>query len=144
MARVAHTPIVYGPYTIPAGVPISMDTYSAHHDETLFPLSHSFIPERWLNNPRAPALGTFGSAKVEKDGRLLSRYNVVFAKGTRQCLGMHLANAELYITLATIVRRCKFEIYQTEWKDIGFVRDMFVPHPDPSSKGLRVLVKECF
>lgn len=135
--------MIYGPFTIPPGVIFSTDSYGAHHDETLFPDSHSFVPERWLDNPRAPALKTYGSSQIEKGGRLLSRYNVAFSKGTRQCLGMHLATAELFITLANVVRRCKFEMYETEWKDIGFVRDMFVPHPDPSSKGLRVLVQEC-
>lgn len=133
--------MVYGPYTIPAGVPFSSDTYCAHHDETIFPSSHSFIPERWLDNPRAAKLDTFGSPLIEEKGRALSRYMVSYSRGSRACLGMHLGNAELLITLANVVRRCKLELYQTEWKHVGFVRDMFIMNPDPSSKGLRVLVK---
>ncbi len=55
---------------------------------------------------------------------------------------MHLAYAQLYIVLANVVRRCELELFETEYKDVGFVRDMFVPMPEPGSKGLRVLVKD--
>lgn len=66
---------------------------------------------------------------------------MVFSKGTRQCVGMHLANAELVITLANVVRRCDLELYKTEWNDVGFLRDAFGPFPGPNSTGLRVLIK---
>ena len=33
-----------------------------------------------------------------------------FTKGSRQCLGMHLAYAELYVMLAGLIRRTKFEL----------------------------------
>jgi hypothetical protein len=32
--------------------------------------------------------------------------------------------------------------YQTEWKDVRFLHDYFVPHSAPGSKGLRVLVRD--
>jgi cytochrome P450 len=139
---------------IPAYTPVSMTNYSAHHNETLFPDSHRFVPERWLNNAKAPALQTLAStpaSDAEKNltgsngngvttDRPLTRYLVAFSKGTRACLGQHLAWAELYIAFATVVRRCNFDIHDTQLEDVGFVRDMFVPQPRAGSKGLRVLV----
>jgi hypothetical protein len=49
--------------------------------------------------------------------------------------------AELTIALATVVRCCDFDLFQTELADVSFVRDMFVPHPRVNSNGLRVMVE---
>jgi len=67
---------------------------------------------------------------------------VAFMKGSRTCVGMHLAHAQLHIVLANVFRRCELELYETEWRDVGFVRDMFVPMPASDGRGLRVLVKD--
>jgi hypothetical protein len=32
--------------------PTSMTAYLVHHDESIFPASHEFQPQRWLDNPR--------------------------------------------------------------------------------------------
>jgi cytochrome P450 len=144
--RLASTPLPYGPYTIPARTPLSQNHYCVHHDETLFPASHSFVPERWLNNPKAPLLHTPASIaareKGDAGGKLLSRYLVAFMKGSRTCVGMHLAQAQLHIVLANVFRRCEMELWETEWRDVGFVRDMFVPMAASDGKGLRVLVRD--
>jgi cytochrome P450 len=145
LVRLASTPLKYGPYTIPARTPISQNHYCVHHDEILFPDSRSFMPERWLNNPKAPVLHTPASVAESKgggSGKLLSRYLVAFMKGSRTCVGMHLAHAQLHIVLANVFRRCELELYETEWRDVGFVRDMFVPMPASDGRGLRVLVKD--
>lgn len=154
LPRISPVAIPYGPYIIPAKTPLSMNHYSAHHDERIFPDSHAFVPERWLDNPRAPVLNTYGTASEsaslseseklsenEKGGKQLSRYMVSFNRGTRQCIGMHLAWAESYLMLASVIRRCDLEIFETEWTDVGFLQDFFVPHSGPDAKGLRVLVK---
>jgi cytochrome P450 len=150
--------VLYGPYIIPANTPMSMNHYCAHHDERIFPDSHAFVPERWLDNPRAPVLNTYGTVSAEKGastdvpgmsekgdtekgGRLLSRYMVAFNRGTRMCIGMNLAWAESYLMLASVIRRCDLEIFETEWKDVGFLQDFFVPHSAPDARGLRVKVK---
>lgn len=51
-----------------------MDNYSIHHNETIFPDSHTFNPDRWLV-PTAKGL---------------DRFLVSFSSGTRQCLGTKL------------------------------------------------------
>jgi hypothetical protein len=44
------------------------------HDETIFPDSHAYIPERWLNDPKTA------------DGVPLDRFMVSFGRGTRACV----------------------------------------------------------
>jgi cytochrome P450 len=66
----------YKAWTIPAGTPVSMTIVDVHHDEHIYPNSRSFIPERWLDNPKT------------EEGESLSRYFVSFGKGSRSCIGI--------------------------------------------------------
>jgi cytochrome P450 len=151
--RVAYTPLMYDTFVIPARTPVSMNFYAAHHDERVFPDSHSFLPERWLKNPTVSAPDTSDAFVTEGASeksrpttpmrtKQLSRYMVVFGKGSRQCIGMELAWAELYLLLANLIRRCDFDIFETEWRDVGFVREFGGPFPASDARGLRVLVKD--
>jgi hypothetical protein len=114
-------------------------------NEKIFPNSKSFIPERWINRPD------------------LDRYFVPFGKGSRACLGIKyfsppfsagymdessllnnyhsLAQAELYIALATIFSRFNFEFYETDISDVEMAHGYLVPYPKWESKGVRVRVK---
>jgi cytochrome P450 len=134
-----------------------MGHYSVHHNETLFPESHSFIPERWLDNARAPPLNitpssdttNHGSNTENSDsnngdrgvGKPLSRYMVSFSKGSRQCIGMNLAYAELYIGLATVFRRVNMSLFETGPEAVETKIDIFVPRPMKGSKGVRAVVE---
>jgi cytochrome P450 len=69
-------PTKYKDWVIPAGTPVSMTTIDIHHDEHIYPNSRSYIPERWLDNPKT------------EEGDNLSRYFVAFGKGARSCLGI--------------------------------------------------------
>ena len=107
-----------------------MSIYSICHDENIFPDSYTFNPSRWLDNPKGP------------DGQKnLSRYMVSFGTGNRMCLGMRLAYAEIFLALATVFRRFKLVLFETDRGDVTAYSDMFVPHPKNGSKGVRVLVK---
>ncbi|TVY14448.1 Cyrochrome P450 monooxygenase [Lachnellula arida] len=119
---------------IPPGTPTSMTSYLIHHNESIFPNSHEYNPQRWIDNPR------------------LDKYLVSFSKGTRQCVGINLAYAELYTTVANIFRRYggpgsagldegTFELFETTGEDVEIVADMFLPFVKKGSKGIRVLVK---
>ncbi|KAL1615381.1 hypothetical protein SLS54_009035 [Diplodia seriata] len=79
-------------WSIPPGTPVGMSAYIVHHDERVFKDSRAYRPERWLD-----AEGKRNNKKLE--GCLLS-----FSKGSRQCVGMNLAHAELWLGLATWVR----------------------------------------
>lgn len=84
-------------YLIPTGTMVSMNNYDVSHDEAIFPNSHTFVPDRWLDNPKAP------------DGKPLSRYSVSFGKGSRNCVGMQLAYAEIFVAFVSIVEE-HFEV----------------------------------
>ncbi|PGH12815.1 hypothetical protein AJ79_04039 [Helicocarpus griseus UAMH5409] len=127
--RILPKPIQYGDWVIPARTPISMTIPFLNHDEEIFPDSRSFIPERWLDNPKT------------SDGSSLDRYFFGFGKGTRSCLGINLAYCELYLTFAAIFRYFDFDLYKTDRSDVDIAHDYFLPFPKLDSEGIRVRVK---
>ncbi|KAK7912261.1 cytochrome P450 [Apiospora marii] len=125
--------IQYGQYILPPGTHISLDTWHMHHNPVLYPSSFSFVPDRWLGDRAAPA---------PYDSQPLKHYMVSFGKGTRHCIGMNLAYAEITIGLASLFRRFDWELYDTNYEDVRIVRDLVLPDVRIESKGVRVLVKE--
>lgn len=117
-------PLRYKDWVIPAGTPVSMTSVMQHEDPNKFPNPKKFDPNRWLDAPER-----------------LEKYLVNFSKGTRQCLGINLANAEIYLTLATVFRRFNVELYETTARDAEVAHDFFVPHPHADSKGVRIVFK---
>lgn len=117
-------PLQFREWVIPAGVPVSMTSVMQHTDPTKFPEPEKFNPDRWLSAPER-----------------LEKYIVSFSKGTRQCLGINLANAELYLTLATVSRRFNIELYGTTARDAEIAHDFFIPHGHADYKGIRILFK---
>ena len=106
-----------------------MSIYDMAHDEAIFPDSYTFNPDRWL-----------GGRVDGQNQKQLLRYMVSFGKGNRICLGMHLAYAEIFLALATLFRRFKTELYETDRTDVDLAHDMFMPHPRKGSKGVRVKI----
>ncbi|KAL4867993.1 hypothetical protein BDV12DRAFT_186272 [Aspergillus spectabilis] len=128
--RISPHPLKYQDYMIPPGTPVSQDSYHMHLHEDIFPDSTTYKPERWLGNPRGP------------DGvKQLSRYMVAFGRGARMCLGMQMAYAEIYLMIASMMRRFEFELFETDREDVDFYVDWLTPHAKLDSKGVRVLVK---
>lgn len=124
-----HNPIKYNDWVIPPGVMVSLDTYHMHHDETVFPNSFEFKPERWLGNPRGP------------DGeKSLTKYLTAFGRGTRMCVGFNLAYAEMTLALAALFRSFNFQLFETDKSDVEVYRDMIGLEVKPGSKGVRVKV----
>ncbi|KAI1322849.1 cytochrome P450 [Xylariaceae sp. FL0255] len=115
----------YGDWVMPPGTAISMTIRNVSLDPEIFPEPKKFVPERWL--PINPNLD------------ICNRYFMAFSKGTRLCLGMNLAYAELYILLAVLFRRTNYELYDTvRERDVDFVRDFFVGETSADSKGVRL------
>jgi hypothetical protein len=52
-----------------------------------------------------------------------------------------LAQAELYITIATVFSRFDFELYETDVSDVEMQHAYLVPYPKWESKGVRMKVK---
>ncbi|KAK1473175.1 hypothetical protein CCUS01_17239 [Colletotrichum cuscutae] len=129
---------------LPPGTVIGMSTYKTQTDPRIYYDPSGFHPERW----------------VEDDERL-EKYLTVFCGGTRVCLGMALAQAELYLMLAKLFRRWGgagvvdgsgregedrragdvgvLRIFETTVRDCEMAADYFIPIPYKESKGIRVV-----
>jgi len=117
------TELHYGDWVIPKNTPVSMSNIDVLTNEEIFPEPKVFKPERWIGKPE------------------LDRYFVPFTKGSRQCLGLVLAQAELYITFATVFTSFDFELFETDVSDVTMVHAFLIPYPKWESKGVRVRVQ---
>ncbi|KAL0573598.1 hypothetical protein V5O48_008357 [Marasmius crinis-equi] len=77
-------------FDVPSGVIVGTSCVFLHQNPDGFPNPMEFSPERWLQP---------GSRDLE------SRYLVPFSRGTRLCLGLNLAWAELYLILGNMFRK---------------------------------------
>ncbi|PYH75502.1 cytochrome protein [Aspergillus uvarum CBS 121591] len=125
--RVVPTEVLqYKGHTIPPGTPIGQTHYFILMDPNIFPDPHAFEPERWI---RAAAAGN-----------RLDRYLVNFSKGSRMCVGLNLAYAELYLVIAALVRRFEMELYETPRSTIELKRDFGTPYPEEGHLKVQVMV----
>jgi cytochrome P450 len=117
-------------YTVPPGTVLSMSSFYVHRNPELFPNPEEFSPERWLDEK--------GKRKKEKE-----RYLLHFSKGTRGCVGLNLANAEMYLTIAALVLQVgeRLELFETGVRDVTPDYDGFAPRVYRGSKGIRVVIK---
>lgn len=137
------TALRYGDWVIPAGTPVSMTQMFIHNDAGIFESPEVFVPERWLPSS---ASGDSGAGTVDKDPSHLRRFLVPFSRGTRSCVGMNLAYAEIFLALGALFRPVgaggvELELFETDRSDVEVVHDFFNPSPRLDSKGVRVLVR---
>lgn len=114
---------------IPGDTVVEIDAYTIHHNEDLYPDSHTFNPDRWLG-PLPPYF-------KDRTGSL-EKYLVSFGGGSRTCIGMHLGWMELYLGVANFFRRFEVEVGDElkergwEWADtwnadmVGAEKEMWV------------------
>ncbi|KAF2424505.1 cytochrome P450 [Tothia fuscella] len=114
-------------YVVPPGFPLSMTSVHVHMNPELFPHPEAFQPERWLDE----------QGRRQKH---LDKYLLTFSKGSRQCVGINLAYAEMYICIAAVTLRLgrRLELFETTYeKDVKLFRDGFGGRPQPDSNGIR-------
>ncbi|KAK3897323.1 trichodiene oxygenase [Staphylotrichum tortipilum] len=116
--------LVYGQWLIPRGTPVGMTSLLMHRDERLYPDPLRFNPDRWLS-----------SASRMK----LDKTFVPFSRGTRNCTGMQLAWAELYLVIANVVQQFDFDFIKAGPEDVMPVADNFTVGMGDNS-GIRTLV----
>ncbi|MCJ1422885.1 hypothetical protein MMC29_000765 [Sticta canariensis] len=93
---------------IPAGTILSLCNYVYNTNEAIFPDAQKFLPDRWL----------------QPNVKELEQNMHSFSRGSRACLGMHLANDELFLTFARMFRTFEPKIFETtqadmEWGSYG-------------------------
>ncbi|KAI8649474.1 hypothetical protein NCS56_01495900 [Fusarium sp. Ph1] len=93
------------PYNMAIGLSRPVEsTLLVHLDPSIFPSPNTFNPDRWV--------------RAAREGVHLSKYICSFTKGTRQCLGINLAYAELYIAIAKVATSFEMELYNTSLEDV--------------------------
>ncbi|KAH7141326.1 trichodiene oxygenase [Dactylonectria estremocensis] len=105
----------YGNYSIPAGTPVSQSTYFVHTDPNIFPEPFEFEPERWI--------------KAAESGVNLQKYLVSFSKGSRQCIGLQMAYAEMFLTLAKLAVVVDMELFETTKADVTIGCERVLGYP---------------
>ncbi len=90
--RITQEPVTLQGYDLEPGTVISGCIYLTHHREDLYPESHLFKPERFLE-------------------RQFSPYEFIpFGGGSRRCLGMALAQLEMKLVIIEICTNCQLEL----------------------------------
>ncbi|KAF2773329.1 cytochrome P450 [Teratosphaeria nubilosa] len=115
--------LVYSGHRLPPGTVMSSSSYLIHTDPSIYPEPFAFRPERWLGDKNGLA-GTF----------------VPFGRGSRMCIGINLAYAEMYLTAAAMFTSFDFDLFETTRMDVDVAHDFFVGFPPLQSKGVRVRV----
>ncbi|KAI0972791.1 cytochrome P450 family protein [Xylaria arbuscula] len=110
-------------YEFPPGTSISVSTFLVHANVEIFPDPVKFDPERWLR----------------PSGATCRKYQMAFSKGPRTCIGMHLANAEMAVAIATMAR-WDMRLFETTDEDVAFLHDYHIATPQLDSKGVQVVV----
>lgn len=115
--------LAYEGYIIPPGTPVSMTTLCVHTDESAFPDPWAFNPDRWLG----------------QEGAKRRKYQMAFNKGGRNCIGINLAHAELFLAIVAVARY-DMQLFKTDISDVEFQHDYHVAYPKLDSNGVRAVV----
>ncbi|KAH7092140.1 benzoate 4-monooxygenase cytochrome P450 [Paraphoma chrysanthemicola] len=125
-ARVPVEPLPYKESVIPAGTSVGAMPWLLNRHPDVFPDPDVFRPERWLDAAR--------------HGQNLTRYLVTFSKGSRMCLGINLAYAEMYIAVAALVHNFDMELVDSTIKNIIPYRDYALSFDEDYSYGVNFKV----
>ena len=131
LARIApDEDLDYHGYKIPRGTTLSQSNYFIHTDPEVFPEPHEFHPERYLPDE------AYGGVRAEE----ARKYTVPFGKGSRMCVGMNLAWAEMYLAIAVLISSVRMELVDTTVRDVTIESEYFIGCLPADSKGVRVKV----
>lgn len=100
---------------VPANTVVSTHTWSMHRDPRNFHKPNSFLPDRWLKEPK-------GKSEVHN-----AKAWSPFGFGTTGCIGKNLAYMEMRLVLAQFVMRFDFSMEPADAQDFrNSIRDQFV------------------
>jgi cytochrome P450 len=98
---------------VPLQTPVSIQAYTMNRDEARFHDASSFLPERWL-----PESATDPGSPFYKDQRHCMQ---PFSVGPRNCIGQHIAWAEMRLIMAKLLWNFDFKASkgeQLKWEDL--------------------------
>uniref|UniRef100_T1JAE9 Cytochrome P450 n=1 Tax=Strigamia maritima TaxID=126957 RepID=T1JAE9_STRMM len=124
LTRILTEDVVLGGYTVPKGKLVLMSMYSTGRDEEYFEQADEFVPERWLPGS---ALKSFPA-----------HASLPFGSGTRSCIGRRIAETQMYLLLAQVVRH--FDIKSANEREVDITLRMVTTPSEPIR--LRLLERE--
>lgn len=128
LPRVVPQPgATFNGHFLPAGTIVSMSSWIMQRNEEIFPDAMKFDPTRWLD------LVAY---------RRLDNHMMPFGGGSRVCVGMPLAYAELYITLGVFFHRFgNLKVHETTDEDMVF-EDFFSSYQIEGKKWFKAVAAE--
>ncbi|KAF9888642.1 hypothetical protein FE257_008400 [Aspergillus nanangensis] len=125
-ARVAAHATMYKDVVIPPGTPVSQSIYFVSMDPLIFPSPEIFNPDRWI--------------EAAANGVNLTKFFVIFGSGSRACVGIHLAYAELYHIIAAFSSTFNWKLHQTGPEDVRTARDMLLAAPESGFLSIKAII----
>ncbi|XP_017485040.1 PREDICTED: probable cytochrome P450 12c1, mitochondrial [Rhagoletis zephyria] len=105
-ARITGADLVLSGYQVPKGTPTLIATNSLPNEERFFPRPREFIPERWLRQKDASSMNVDEQLIADNVNKFI---NLPFGFGPRSCVGKRIADLEMELTLANVVRNFHIE-----------------------------------
>jgi cytochrome P450 len=102
-----------------------MQAYTTQRNPTYFPQPDEFKPERWISN------GAINPGTPEAREMML-----VWGKGSRVCLGQHMAIMEIKILLATLIDSFEVQLEGAQTHSDMEMTDHFTLIPKGKKCGL--------
>lgn len=96
--RRLSAPVNLGPYTLPKGAIVSIDTWAMHYNPEYFPDPEKFVPERFSEDKDSPS-----------KGRVPFTFTP-FSGGPRQCMGMKFSFIEQRVALSLLLLRFEWTL----------------------------------
>ncbi|CAN6657136.1 hypothetical protein TRVA0_029S01376 [Trichomonascus vanleenenianus] len=102
--------------TIPGGTIVSMQPYTMHRDQNVFPDPYAFKPERWFESS-------------PEQLRMMNKSFMAFGAGVRMCVGLNLALQEIKLITASIYRLYSTSIAPGFNDEDMVFADKYTTHP---------------
>ena len=106
---------------VPAGVTVETNPYATARDPVVFKDPDNFVPERWLD----------ATPQMQNMSR-------PFSMGPRNCIGRHLAEVNLQLTVSRLYQLFNIEIDPRTTDEMMKARDLGVMEPRAHHLYIRV------
>lgn len=100
IGRILAKDAILSNYRLDKHTLVYISMYSAGRDERSFPQANDFVPSRWN---RDPITGTLEQVNNKQSF-------TPFALGARNCIGQRIANAQMHVILAKLLRNLELKV----------------------------------